>query len=279
MQYRAGTETDQYNRIPLGKHVSEGQEHHIYVIAGTILTSSKSGEDRRTVHYDAFGQVMTRRVPTPSHTYNGKPRDSMTGLVNYGFRDYHPRQGRFTTVDPIRDGTNWYGYVTNDPLNLIDRYGSETEDRYHTFNPNDPMYSGGLTPTNDLFHLFAGGGLLRSVVSFFATEILFFQKKFLRILPYLKTKCQTIFGHVLRTILIGGKNALEKDDTVAMAGYIENTHRTDILPDARYDIIQVAAIMVRNHTGGSTTVTDRARSFLEDNKCRINSKKISELNY
>ena len=52
----------------------------------------------------------------------------MTKLVNYGFRDYNPRQGRFTTVDPIRDGTNWYGYVTNDPLNLIDRYGLETED-------------------------------------------------------------------------------------------------------------------------------------------------------
>ena len=136
-------------------------------LGSTILTSGKSGEDRRTVHYDAFGQVLSRRVPTPGHTYNGKPRDPMTGLVNYGFRDYAPRQGRFTTVDPIRDGTNWYGYVTNDPLNLIDRYGLAAEDRYHTFNPNDPMYSGGLTPTNDLFHLFAGGGLLRSVVSFF----------------------------------------------------------------------------------------------------------------
>ena len=78
--------------------------------------------------YDAFGQVMSRNaaIDTPNHLYNGKPRDPMTGLVNYGFRDYNPRQGRFTTVDPIRDGTNWYGYVTNDPLNLIDRYGLET---------------------------------------------------------------------------------------------------------------------------------------------------------
>ena len=99
----------------------------IHVIVGTILTSNKLGEDRRTVHYDAFGQVLSRRVPTPGHTYNGKPRDPMTGLVNYGFRDYNPRQGRFTTVDPIRDGTNWYGYVVNDPLNLIDRYGLETD--------------------------------------------------------------------------------------------------------------------------------------------------------
>ena len=66
---------------------------------------------------------------------------------------------------------------------------------------------------------------------------------------------------------------MKKDDTVAMAGCIENT-----TPDAKYDIIQVAVIMVRDHTGGSTTVTDRARSFLEGDKCRINSK-ISELNY
>ena len=99
-------------------------------LGSTILTGSASGEDRRTVDYDAFGQVLSRNaaISTPNHLYNGKPRDPMTGLVNYGFRDYNPRQGRFTTVDPIRDGTNWYGYVTNDPLNLIDRYGLETED-------------------------------------------------------------------------------------------------------------------------------------------------------
>ena len=140
MQYRAGTETDRHNWVPLRKHVSKGQEHHIHVIVGTSLTSNKSGEDRRTVDYDAFGQVLNRNaaVSTPGHLYNGKPRDPMTGLVNYGFRDYAPRQGRFTTVDPIRDGTNWYGYVTNDPLNLIDRYGLETEDATGNNKPDNP---------------------------------------------------------------------------------------------------------------------------------------------
>ena len=98
-------------------------------LGSTILTSSASGEDRRTVHYDAFGQVMSPNasIDTPAHLYNGKPRDPMTQLVNYGFRDYNPRQGRFTTVDPIRSGENWYGYVVNDPLNLIDRYGLQEE--------------------------------------------------------------------------------------------------------------------------------------------------------
>ena len=30
---------------------------------------------------------------------------------------------RFTTVDPIRDGSNWFVYVNNDPVNYIDLWG------------------------------------------------------------------------------------------------------------------------------------------------------------
>jgi uncharacterized protein RhaS with RHS repeats len=33
---------------------------------------------------------------------------------------------RFTTVDPIRDGSNWYAYVNNNPINFIDPWGLET---------------------------------------------------------------------------------------------------------------------------------------------------------
>ncbi|MFW5801184.1 MAG: hypothetical protein ACOCVC_04090 [Spirochaeta sp.] len=33
--------------------------------------------------------------------------DLVTALYDYGFRDYAPQAARFTTVDPIRDGTNW----------------------------------------------------------------------------------------------------------------------------------------------------------------------------
>ena len=65
----------------------------------------------------------------------------MTNLVNYGFRDYNPRQGRFTTIDPIRSGENWYGYAVNDPLNMIDFYG---------LIPQDTLIDGssGSSPTN-----------------------------------------------------------------------------------------------------------------------------------
>jgi len=30
---------------------------------------------------------------------------------------------RFTTVDPIRDGANWFAYVNNDPVNYVDLLG------------------------------------------------------------------------------------------------------------------------------------------------------------
>ncbi|NLK46411.1 MAG: hypothetical protein GX297_07140, partial [Treponema sp.] len=38
-------------------------------------------------------------------------------------RDYAPDQARFTTIDPIRDGANWFAYVVNDPVNYIDPFG------------------------------------------------------------------------------------------------------------------------------------------------------------
>jgi RHS repeat-associated protein len=40
--------------------------------------------------------------------------DTVTGMYNYGYRDYAPEVARFTTVDPVRDGANWFAYVNND---------------------------------------------------------------------------------------------------------------------------------------------------------------------
>jgi hypothetical protein len=54
--------------------------------------------------------------------------DNYSGLVNYGFRDYSPISMRFTTVDPVKDGTNWYAYVGNDPINFIDLWGLSASD-------------------------------------------------------------------------------------------------------------------------------------------------------
>ena len=44
-------------------------------------------------------------------------------MYDYGFRDYSPVSARFTTIDPIRDGSNWFSYVVNDPVNYVDLFG------------------------------------------------------------------------------------------------------------------------------------------------------------
>lgn len=36
---------------------------------------------------------------------------------------------RFTTVDPIRDGTNWHVYCNGDAVNFVDLWGLEAGDR------------------------------------------------------------------------------------------------------------------------------------------------------
>ena len=49
----------------------------------------------------------------------------------YGLGDYNPVQIRFTTVDHVKNGLNWYSYVNNDPVNFIDPFGltpSDTDD-------------------------------------------------------------------------------------------------------------------------------------------------------
>jgi RHS repeat-associated protein len=60
----------------------------------------------------------------------GKPYDTATGLYNYGYRDYQPQAARFTTIDPVRDGRNWFAYVNNDPVNWVDPWGLEAEVHY-----------------------------------------------------------------------------------------------------------------------------------------------------
>jgi len=74
--------------------------------------------------YDAFGQPYKGDLTGGMNLgYASKPYDTATGLYNYGYRDYKPQAARFTTVDPIRDGNNWFAYVNNDPVNWMDLWG------------------------------------------------------------------------------------------------------------------------------------------------------------
>jgi RHS repeat-associated protein len=59
------------------------------------------------------------------HRFISKPMHS-TGLYYYGARFYDPELGRFISMDPARDGLNWYVYVHNNPVKYVDPDGTTT---------------------------------------------------------------------------------------------------------------------------------------------------------
>ena len=62
------------------------------------------------------------------HRFAPEDPASRQSLYDYGFRDYSPVSARFTTIDPIRDGSNWFSYVVNDPVNYCDPFGLTASD-------------------------------------------------------------------------------------------------------------------------------------------------------
>ena len=91
-------------------------------------TSNIHSSEFGSVSYDIFGSPYQKSGSfladdSLDFGYLGKPYNSDTELYDYGFRDYSPTIARFTSVDPIRDGRNWYSYVVNDPVNYVDLWG------------------------------------------------------------------------------------------------------------------------------------------------------------
>ena len=93
-------------------------------------TTNIHSSEFRAISYDIFGSPYQKSGSFLANDsldfgYLGKPYNADTELYDYGFRDYSPEIARFTSVDPIRDGRNWFSYVVNDPVNYVDLWGLE----------------------------------------------------------------------------------------------------------------------------------------------------------
>src|SRR5487761_257220 len=91
--------------------------------------------------YDAsftpYGQEMlnpnTSQTCSSNYKFTGYEYDSETGLYYAFARYYNPRLGRFMSSDPLGgdipapQSQNRYAYVTNDPVNLVDRMGQQMD--------------------------------------------------------------------------------------------------------------------------------------------------------
>ena len=113
---------------PVGMTNDSGTSYFGTDILGSVRSvTDKYGAVQSSYDYDAFGSPYLGNLDNDmSFGYTGKAYDAGTGLYDYGFRDYSPVSARFTTVDPIRDGSNWFSYVVNDPVNYVDLLGLES---------------------------------------------------------------------------------------------------------------------------------------------------------
>jgi RHS repeat-associated protein len=98
------------------------------VLGSVRTTTGVNGSIEDRYEYDVFGVPYQGDLTQGMDLgYTGKPYDAVTGLYDYGYRDYKAEAARFTSIDPIRDGNNWYAYVNNDPVNWVDPWGLEGE--------------------------------------------------------------------------------------------------------------------------------------------------------
>ena len=102
-----------------------GVEYFSTDLLGSVASITDNlGLQKTAYSYDVFGFPISGTLTASSdYGYLGKQFDPTTTHYNYGYRDYNPSTSRFTTVDPIRDGLNWFQYCNGDPVNFVDLWG------------------------------------------------------------------------------------------------------------------------------------------------------------
>lgn len=97
-----------------------------------LVVNAATGAVAEQMNYDEFGNVLLDSdAGFQPFGFAGGLKDPDTGFVRFGARDYNPTVGRWTAKDPIQFGggdSNLYGYVLQDPVNLIDSTGLQATD-------------------------------------------------------------------------------------------------------------------------------------------------------
>ena len=113
--------------------------YHSDHLGSNSLVTDENGEKVEENKYLPFGEIIG--TSDERFGFTGKELDS-SDLHYTGARYYDSDLGRFTTVDPIKDGLNHYVYVSNNPLKYVDPSGLEVVKAVKAAYD----YNGALTP-------------------------------------------------------------------------------------------------------------------------------------
>lgn len=99
--------------------------YHFNALGSVVALSDDAGNEAEIYTYSPFGLVLQNSTLVNPYLYTGRRYDAEMELYYYRARMYNPALGRFLQPDPIgfAGGINLYGYVLNNPINLIDPFG------------------------------------------------------------------------------------------------------------------------------------------------------------
>ena len=105
--------------------------YHPDHLGSSSYITDREGRITQHTEYIAFGEVLFEEHSTSRtmpYLFNGKELDTETGLYYYGARYYDAKTSIFLNVDPLVEKTMTpYAYTNNNPINLIDPTGMESE--------------------------------------------------------------------------------------------------------------------------------------------------------
>lgn len=104
--------------------------YHQDALGSIVAITGSDGATLASYAYEPFGSLRAQSGSlTNPWTFTGRLLDAESGLLFLRNRYYDSRSGTFLTADPIgiAGGINLYGYVGNNPVNLIDPFGLRVE--------------------------------------------------------------------------------------------------------------------------------------------------------
>jgi RHS repeat-associated protein len=102
--------------------------YHKDHLGSTRVVTNAAGVKIAEYKFAPYGEKETAVGDGTEYQFTDKQSDATTGLSYHGHRYLDPEVGRWLTVDPKKDGTNWFAYCRNNPLRFFDPNGLESRE-------------------------------------------------------------------------------------------------------------------------------------------------------